>query len=242
MEQLEKQMMANGLSKLRETITFRQRNSSVDNEDDFTEHALFVKAIGDMLLEREGREFMIDDNNKSLLRFLLYYFNGSNKCEDITFIPGVKTSVSKNLILFGQPGTGKSLLMKIFSHYTNEMKLPLAYRCTGVTELMNYYKQYGHINPYTYNSAGEINPAPQPQLYCLNDIGLDVLNQKNYGTNMELIIDEWLYSRYEIWLNSGYRFFITTNQTFEELMQYDKRIVDRFKSCNIIPVTGESRR
>jgi hypothetical protein len=242
MENIKISDITNRLAQLKTTLCKYEFIMDLTDEPTYEYNSKLIRTIGNTLLEREGKKFIVDENNKTLLRFLLFYFNGDKRCEEIELC-GRKMSTEKNLILEGAPGTGKSLLMKIFQTYCVITQNPLMFTNIGATELLNYYKQFGHLNLYTYNSCGVDSLDSKPQIFCLNDIGIDVMNQKNYGTDMNKLIDEWLYSRYELWLNRGYRYFITTNMNEEERKkQFDQRLDDRFKSFNIVPVLGGSRR
>ena len=71
---------------------------------------------------------------------------------------------------------------------------------------------------------------------CLNDIGLETENQKSYGTSLNSVIDEFLYARYEIYQQFGKMYHITSNLDAEEFKKrFADRLVDRFKSFNLIP-------
>jgi hypothetical protein len=130
--------------------------------------------------------------------------------------------------------------MQIFSQYLRLLNGHLRYENIGATELVNYHKKFGHINFYTYNCFE--NAKGRPASFCLNDLGI-CENQKVYGTDMKAIIDEYLYSRYEIWINDGIRYHVTANMTIDEIKQnYDMRLFDRFKAFNVLILKGDSRR
>ena len=213
----------------------------ITDPDTYHEHAVLIEDIGNIILSKEGKSFIIDQNNEMILRFLLYYFNGSSECEKI---PVCKDpSVNKNIIINGGTGTGKSIIMQIFSMYCKITENNLAFYNIDITELLNYYKTYNSINLYTFNIQSGTNYENTPFSYCLNDIGVDLINQKSYGTNVKLIIDEWLQSRYAIWQKYNRRYFITTNLTMKDIeKEFDFRLNNRFKAFNIIPMIGESRR
>jgi len=192
-------------------------------------------------LANEGKEFVIDEDNKKTMRFLLLYFNGSRECEEV--FPGKNYSLNKNILLMGPPGTGKTLIMQIFSEYLKRSQNPLFFKNIGATELLNYQKVNGHINLFTYNSQDKGTFEGKPIHLCLNDIGISTENQKSFGTDLGTIIDEFLYARYEIWTNKGKRYHITTNMDAKDFKNaYDARLVDRMKAFNDLTLTGKSRR
>ena len=110
--------------------------------------------------------------------------------------------------------------------------------------MMNYYKIHGHIDRFTYNEeAGKGSIEGNPFDICLNDIGLETENQKSYGTSLNSVIDEFLYARYEIYQSHQKKYHITSNLSVTDFKnRFGTRLVDRFKSFNVIILNGESRR
>lgn len=220
-----------------------QHGSEYDmsNEDECIMHANFIVSLGNNYMGREFRSFELDDNNKKVLRFLLYYFNGSQFAESV--FPDEDYRIHKNLLLIGDPGTGKTIIMQIFSDYLQLTQNPNYFLNMSVTQMMNYYKINGHIDRYTYNELAGGNTDGKPMNVCLNDIGLETENQKSYGTSLDSVINEFLYARYEIYQQYSIKYHITSNLTVKEFKnRFGNRLVDRFKGFNVITLTGESRR
>lgn len=70
----------------------------------------------------------------------------------------------------------------------------------------------------------------------MNDIGLETENQKSYGTSLDSVIDEFLYARYEIFQQYGKKYHITSNLGIAEFKKrFGPRLVDRFKTFNVLP-------
>ena len=211
------------------------------NVNEYNIHAKFVAEIGNNYLGKEFRSFVIDEHNSKVLKFLLYYFNGCRLAEEV--FPEEEYKTYKNLLIVGGPGTGKTLLMQIFADYLKLTKNPNAFENLSVTQMMNYYKMNGHIDRYTYNEGDNKGFKPAPFNICLNDIGLETENQKSYGTSLDSVIDEFLYARYEIYQQFGKMYHITSNLSVEKFTKrFGNRLIDRFKSFNVIPLLGESRR
>lgn len=205
-------------------------------------HARMIKYIGDTLMLREFSAFQVDEYNRDVLRFLTYYFNGCKLAESV--FPDEDYKIHKNLMIVGEPGTGKTMLMQIFSEYLRETKNDNYFANISITQLMNYYKIHGHIDKYTYNEqTNEKAFEGSPMNVCINDLGLMTEKQKSYGTILSQVTDEFLFARYEIYQQSGKRYHITSNLNVGELKKrFENRLIDRFKSFNVIVLKGESRR
>ena len=106
------------------------------------------------------------------------------------------------------------------------------------------YKIHGHIDKYTYNE--QINDKSfdgSPINVCMNDLGLITEQQKSFGTVLSQVTDEFLFARYEIYQQSGKRYHITSNLNVKDLKErFEERLIDRFKSFNVIELKGASRR
>lgn len=201
-----------------------------------------ISEIGNSFMLREFSKFVIDEYNRDVLRFLTYYFNGCKLAE--TVFPNENYKIHKNLLLVGDPGTGKTMLMQIFSEYLRRIGNENAFRNLSVTQMMNYYKINGHIDKYTYNEIGGNGTFEgAPFNICLNDVGLLTEKQKNYGTDLSTVMDEFLFARYELFQQYNKRYHLTSNLDVKEFKKrFEDRLVDRFKSFNVIELKGESRR
>ena len=229
------------MESFRKQITSKRTTKEQFSDDDYIDHTKAVCVIGSILLENEGKKFVVDDKNKKILKFLMLYFNGQKEALEV--FPKKNYSLHKNIMLIGKPGAGKTLIMQVFSEYLRKTNNPLYFRNIGATELMNFQKMHGHINPFTYNINADNAFDGNPVHLCLNDVGYSAQEQKSYGTNMKVIFDEFMYARYEIWVNKGVMFHITSNLDGDEFKdKFDNRIVDRLKVFNVIVVGGESRR
>ena len=194
--------------------------------DEFDRHCYMIEQIGSAYMEREFSEFVVDEYNRDVIRFLVYYFNNCKLAENI--FPGKDYKVHKNLMILGVPGTGKTLLMQVFSEYLKLTNNPNMFFNLSVTQMMNYYKINGHIDRYTYNEEGGKGIDGMPFNICINDIGLETENQKSYGTSLE--------SHFK-------KYHITSNLDLDEFKErFGYRLIDRFKSFNVIPLLGGSRR
>ncbi len=208
----------------------------------YQQHADLLIACANEILAKHGKTFVIDDGNRMVLRFLLYYFN---RCEVATEVfPNKGYDLNKNIMLAGPVGSGKTLLMDAFSLYLRRTNNPMWFRNISVTELLNYYKLTNTINPFTYNICDGHGIEGDPQNVCLNDVGLQT--QQFYGNDTKLIIQEFFHARNEIFVMDGKNAHITTNLDVMAIKrefhdEYD-RLVDRFKTYNVLHLSGASRR
>ncbi len=213
----------------------------MDDREELLVHKKIIAGIGNNYLKREMRDFLFDDNNQKIFNFLIYYFNNNPLAEQVFENEDYK--LHKNLLLVGVPGTGKTITMQIFSDYLKMTTNPNWFKNVSVTQMMNYYKINNHIDWYTFNEIQSKKVDGSPFHICLNDIGLETENQKSYGTSLDSVIDEFLYARYEIYQQFQIKYHLTSNLTVEEFKsRFGNRLIDRFKSFNVIEFKGESKR
>ena len=97
------------------TIYQRMKNTTsrfdLTNEDEYNRHAQYLLRCADSLLARQGKTFIVDDTNKNILRFLLYYFNDCPRAEDV-LINGKTYKLGNPILLNGKVGVGKRLIME----------------------------------------------------------------------------------------------------------------------------------
>ena len=74
---------------------------------------LLVHVANEIVLAPQKRAFVVDDNNRDVLRFLLLYFNECPLAENV--FPGRGYKLHKNIMLQGGVGVGKTMMMQIFS-------------------------------------------------------------------------------------------------------------------------------
>lgn len=209
----------------------------------YNAHAHLIKACANEILSRHDKQFVIDDRNRNVIRFLMLYFNASPLALEV--FPDKNYSLDKNIMLIGPVGTGKTLLMDIMRLYLSRIHSPFEFRVFSQTQMLNYFKHNNNIDFFTYNANDSKTYEGKPFHICLNDIGLRT--QKFYGNDTEQVIEEFLYARYEIWEQQYKRTHITTNLDQKDIHELfgdggHNRISDRFKMFNVVPLLGDSRR
>lgn len=224
----------------------QQRFPDLTNEEIFMYHGRMLMFVAnEICLRQQRRKFEVDENNKKLLRFLLYYFNDCEKALEV--FPDKNYRLEKNLLLIGKAGVGKTLLMQIFSEYLRRTWNPNFFHNLSVTQMVNYYTIHNNLDRYTYNEEAGGGFSGKPMNVCLNDIGLQ--SRLHYGQDTAILTRDFLHARNEIWTQTAdNRKFahLTTNLTIPELMERFRddhdRLIDRFKTYNVIEVGGDSRR
>ena len=232
---------------LRKMVGEMQRRSKhlydLADEATYNRHAkLVIDIANNLVLKTQNRKFIVDENNKQLLRFLLYYFNECPLAEDV--FPNKGYKCHKHLLIMGKAGCGKTLLMQIFSEYLRLTDNPNHYHNVSVTQMVNYYTLHNNLDRFTFNEDSNEGFKSKPYNLCLNDIG--VLTTQFYGMDTNTLTNEFLHARNEIWANYHKMAHLTTNLTVEQLKkQYQDgfgRLLDRFKTYNIIHLKGDSKR
>ncbi len=225
----------------------KARLSSFDLQDEGTYKAhakLLLYIANNVVLARQRRQFVIDDNNRSVIRFLLYYFNGCPLAEEV--FPGRGYKLHKNIMLQGGVGVGKTMLMQVFSEYLMRIRSPRFFYNLSVTQMVNYYTLHNNLDRFTFNEEENRGFQCTPVNICLNDIGIQ--DKTFFGMDTGLLTDEFLHARNEIWTQYGKCAHLTTNLDDKALRKRFERndgfgrLIDRFKTYNIIPMDGVSRR
>lgn len=219
-----------------------QKRQLLEIPEVYQAHVRLLVQIANKVLAYQHRKFVIDDNNRDVLRFLLYYFNNCPLAENV--FPGRGYKLHKHIMLHGNVGTGKTLLMEIFSEYLRYTNNPNFFYNLSVTQMINYYTLHNNLDRYTFNEEENKGFQCKPVNICLNDIGVQTTTF--YGMDTKVLTDEFLHARNEIWSQYHLKAHVTTNLSIEQLKKKYAdgfgRLIDRFKTYNVIPLEGESRR
>lgn len=217
----------------------------LEDPDVYSAHCGFVIHVANsVVLAPQRRQFVVDDDNRDVLRFLVYYFNNCPLAEQV--FPNRGYKLHKNLLLQGGVGVGKTLLMQVFAEYLRLTGNPRAFHNVSVTQMVNYYSMHNNLDRFTYFEEESRGFQCQPENVCLNDIGIQ--DKTFFGMDTGLLTDEFLHARNEIWVQYGKFAHLTTNLDRRQLAaRFSRndgygRLADRFKTYNVIPLTGKSRR
>ena len=223
-----------------------------------------VKMIGQkLLMKHEGVDFFIDEENKKLMEFLIYYFNGDERALDV--YPEKEYRLQKSIMIYGDFGVGKNTLMDVFQQYiiySDNLKRNKAdylgethvdnkelFASMDKTELCACYKKNNDFKGFSFNHKevhypGEIRYIANPKHMCLNDLGYN-LKEKNFGNEMVDIMNCFLMARYEIYRKYGKKTHVTTNHFMTDLKInfFSEDLWDRSRTLyNILYMAGKSKR
>lgn len=167
--------------------------------------------------KRYERKFEIDQYSEKVLNQVLFYFIGDERFEG---------DLNKGLYLVGNPGCGKSSMMRILGFNTRQ---PFAFKsCIDISktysndgyDAIEKYKKHLPVAKDQYNGFSEIG-------WCFDDLGFEEKG-KHYGKETEIMTEimEAIYNRREM-LGSVH---ITSNISGDEIeTRYGNRIRSRMR-------------
>lgn len=180
-------------------------------------------------LNYPNRSFVVDSNNAAAIRALLCYFTGQ---------PAEGLNPNKGILLCGNVGVGKSLLMKAIANTLK--RYYKAFRFVVCQDVVLHFENTGDLDTFTANRNGMIG---RPAKICFDELGRELIPANNYG-NKRNVMQHILMFRYNAWQDSGLLTHGTTNATPRELENlYGAHIADRIREMfNWVVIHGDSRR
>lgn len=189
----------------------------------------FAQAIIDKYKLTTGEDFVIDEWNKNIFQLLCWYFTRDPRFESQT----LGMSLKKGILLRGNIGVGKSVMMDAFK--INPVRWYTMVPCRKVTA---FYGRGGMTGTETEPGVKDLLEDPDYWVHrrsrsgthkgiCFDDLGTDVTT-KHFGTAlpvMEIILQD----RYELDVSGLlHRTHITTNFTSERIeLDYGPRVRSR---------------
>lgn len=152
----------------------------------------------------------------------------------------------KGLYVAGEVGTGKTISMKIMQRMFGGFSIISSRHLVrefmqSKVNGMDVLDAYGR-NCFKKDANGNRN-IKQPIQICIDDLGLDDVNSKLYGNQVNIFM-EILLDRYECWVEYGMKTLITTNASPKMMEEsYGLRVRERLREmCETITITGKSKR
>ncbi len=185
--------------------------------------------------------YEIDEDNRKQIELILRYFIGDKTIE----AEGI--FLHKGLMLYGNVGTGKTLLMEIIRKMSNTCFPDNYFQMVRARDLVLAYESHGSkgIERYIWNTENTTFGSKKPFALCLDDIGIG--NEKAYyfGNYLNVIAEIFL-GRYAVvrdWNNRKIT-HITTNLNADKIEElYGNRVRSRLREMfNPILFTGKDRR
>lgn len=186
--------------------------------------------------------FKISKHNKQVYNDISVYYIGHisynrkkykvkiNKDEEPCIF---NCSLGKGILLSGNYGSGKSDCMTIFNQISRVYGLGLHATVINCKTLENDFKAVGYEYLFRFKKG----------VWLLEDLGLEELQTKHFGTN-DNIIESVINMLYDNWRSTQTPVFITTNLNGLGVYErYGKRLADRiFEMCNVYFLAGENLR
>lgn len=137
-------------------------------------------------------------------------------------IPGGSIPLDKGVYLWGNYGSGKTMLMKAFRLVLNQInkKSGIPHRVFKIAYCKDIIRDRRDNPKFTINEYSN-------GVFCLDDIGYGAQEIKSYG-NVINPVEEILHERHKKLLDHGLVTLVTSNLRFEEAQQlFDPRVADR---------------
>lgn len=179
------------------------------------------------------KAYAIDEENVDIVKALIYYFSGNPEFENCNIVKN-GASLDKGLMICGNVGSGKTLLMRILNEcFVSAYKYSIV-PCDMITDIVRK-DGISAMEKYQKPTRGDYT-----NVICFDDLGIEG-RAKYYGDSINPMYD-LIIKRYRLFTDSGIRTHFTTNLTMQELEQvYDVRTASRLNEmCNVIVLGGKA--
>ncbi len=193
---------------------------------------------------RRVDNFHLNDNDKEIYKRLFLYFYQKDQFEKLHS----SYSLKKGLLITGDIGVGKSLMMLIFRDLLEEKAPQNNFRIEKTFDISGEYSKCGYntIEKHGDNcfrkQNGLINKR-YPVIKCYDDLGTEDQLTGFYG-NKTNVMEKILLKRYDLFIQFNMKTFITTNFSGSQIENfYGSRVRSRLKEMvNVINYPGIDRR
>ena len=184
-----------------------------------------ILQLGQKLMPVDVEFTLVDERNEFYRQMIYYFFND----------PKFKGDLARGLFIHGRKGTGKSMAVKIFNHFSfnNMLQITKCFSSYVCDNIVTEFEQTGMKKITEYNTGNK----------HFDELGDEVRNAVFFGTTRN-IMKYILSVRNNLFVNTGKITIITSNYAQEHIGKlYDVRIEDRWNEMfNDIVLDGESLR
>lgn len=202
-------------------IEYKKQLANPPKQGPVSSESLYKTIVNRGIQEHEKRNevFSLNEEEKQIYWLLSMYFTGDADFEKHGF------KLKKGILVFGPIGCGKTTAMSLFRR--NPSKEYGLISCIKVAE---EFKKNGPVGIEKFYN----------QSYCFDDFGTEG-NGKFFGNESNVMADI-LMTKYETEISTGFRTYITTNLTPEQIEEYyGKRLRSRMKEMfNVIRFPSDS--
>lgn len=195
-------------------------------------------SFDDLMQLVKNAGYIVDEENEEIVKKVCLYFSGDERMKESGITP------EKGICLIGQPGVGKTWLMKIMKNNShNPFALincfQIADECEkgGSEGISRHFKKIITARPDLYSGKKEIG-------CCFNELGRETIPVKYFGNPVN-VMEKILFTRYESGMAHNLT-HITTNKIPNQIEEmYGDYIRDRMRemfNVLIFPSTAKSRR
>ena len=148
-------------------VTMRRDFDDLTDDAVFKQHGNLLCTCGNVVLAKQFKRFVIDDFNRDIVHFLLYYFNNCKKAEDV--FPGKGYTIHKNLMICGEVGRGFAILG--LSVGVPVIGTVGAILCSGYDHSVTFGSAVtivalGSLAVYVWNIVDAVQVAKIKNMYC----------------------------------------------------------------------------
>lgn len=219
----------------------------------YDQSAIVVKRIADWYLQKQGREFKLDEDLKRLYRLLTLYFTNNQDFELQSLDTGsgrIPYSLKKGLLLIGPTGRSKTFCFEsVFRTFTQQYNQESRYRIVSSYTIQQAFEQDGIKAVGTFRSGSRDS---SPENIYIDEIGAELLSVNHFG-NKQNPVQSFLHERHRLFITSSCKIKThassnlvlnsTNNTGFNLKTFYGDRIYSRlFEMFNIIITNGKDLR